>query len=368
MDLPSSRELDLEALLRKKDSQLAELTDEVNTLRQYLSTQPNASLTEPLSLPPALISLLLTHIDAASAESGIRSSSSTVNTALAQRAKLLQEENDELYELLKSSETGKLKEEVRGLRRAVNRVETALRESHQVIRLLSDELEKSCDIVVPPTRPVNASSRHTHVQAQTTGNPNGNGHGNGSGTTSGSVNKLPPTAPRAHKRPRLSEVRVSPATSSNALPRLQIQTRGRSASHHMESPDNSPLQSPDIRKTPSGKVESTMDDEQERARDRERERERGRSRERERERERETERRSRHRSPVAPREPRGRERERNRERDRGRERDRPRERERDRDRTSRRGGGHGRKGRSGGGGGGYGGSDRDRTLAERLGL
>jgi WTAP/Mum2p family len=148
MDLPSSRELDLEALLRKKDSQLAELTvcllvqhcfscllnsplgpcqDEVNTLRQYLSTQPNASLTEPLSLPPALISLLLTHIDAASAESGIRSSSSTVNTALAQRAKLLQEENDELYELLKSSETGKLKEEVRGLRRAVNRVETALR-------------------------------------------------------------------------------------------------------------------------------------------------------------------------------------------------------------------------------------------------
>jgi hypothetical protein len=148
MDLPSSRELELEALLRKKDSQLADLTvcpfvwcftlcplitsygcaqDEVNTLRQYLSTQPNPSLTEPLSLPPALISLLLTHIDAASAETGVRSSSSTVNTALAQRAKLLQEENDELYELLKSSETGKLKEEVRGLRRAVNKLETALR-------------------------------------------------------------------------------------------------------------------------------------------------------------------------------------------------------------------------------------------------
>ena len=145
MDLPSSRELELEALLRNKDSQLAELTvrtlvchlisfspgvipqDEVNTLRQYLSTQPNPSLTEPLSLPPALISLLMTHIDAAAAESNVRSSSSTVNTALAQRAKLLQEENDELYELLKSSETGKLKEEVRGLRRAVNRLETALR-------------------------------------------------------------------------------------------------------------------------------------------------------------------------------------------------------------------------------------------------
>lgn len=145
MDLPSSRELELEALLRRKDSQLAEVTvrfphsipvclpirsvvqDEVNTLRQYLSIQPNPSLTEPLSFPPALISLLLTQIDVLSAESSGRSSSSTVNTALAQRAKLLQEENDELYELLKSSETGKLKEEVRGLRRAANRLETALR-------------------------------------------------------------------------------------------------------------------------------------------------------------------------------------------------------------------------------------------------
>jgi hypothetical protein len=101
--------------------------DEVNTLRQYLSIQPDPSLTDPLPFPPALISLLLTQIDVLSAESSVRSSSSTVNTALAQRAKLLQEENDELYDLLKSSETGKLKEEVRGLRRAANRLETALR-------------------------------------------------------------------------------------------------------------------------------------------------------------------------------------------------------------------------------------------------
>ncbi|KAH9179850.1 hypothetical protein EDB89DRAFT_2217369 [Lactarius sanguifluus] len=228
MDLPSSRELELETLLRRKDTQLAELTDEVNTLRQYLSTQPNPSLTEPLSFPPALISLLLTQIDVLSAESSGRSSSSTVNTALAQRTKLLQEENDELYELLKSSETGKLKEEVRGLRRAANRLETALRESHQVIRSLSDELEKSYEIVLPPpARPVNASSRHTHqvpphMQAPSSANPNGNGHGSGNGN--GSVSKPPPTAPRAHKKLRLSEARASPATSSNALPRLQTQT------------------------------------------------------------------------------------------------------------------------------------------------
>ena len=234
-----------------------------------------------------------------------------------------------------------------------------------------DELEKSYEIVIPPIRPVNSSSRHTHqvpshLQVPTSGNPNGNGHGSGSG--GGALNKVPPTAPRAHKKPRLSETRTSPATSTNVLPRVQTHTSGRSASHHMDSPEDSPVQSPDTRKAPSGKAETVMDEEPERVRGREREP--GRSRDRERE----SERRSRHRSPAAPREPRDRERhrerDRDRDRDRDRERDRPRERERDRDRTSRRGGGHGRKGRSGagGGGGGYSGSDRDRTLAERMGL
>lgn len=40
---------------------------------------------------------------------------------------MLQEENDELYELLRYNETGKLKEEVRGLRRLVQRLQGALR-------------------------------------------------------------------------------------------------------------------------------------------------------------------------------------------------------------------------------------------------
>jgi hypothetical protein len=76
-----------------------------------------------------------------------------------------------------------------------------------------DELEKSYEIVIPPTRPANASSRHTqqapsHLQVPTSGNPNGNGHGSGSG--GGALNKVPPTAPRAHKKPRLSEARASP--------------------------------------------------------------------------------------------------------------------------------------------------------------
>lgn len=50
-----------------------------------------------------------------------------MTTALTQRVKVLQEENDELYELLKSSETGRLKDDVRALKRLVQKLEGALR-------------------------------------------------------------------------------------------------------------------------------------------------------------------------------------------------------------------------------------------------
>ena len=70
-----------------------------------------------------MLSLLLPHFNSAATKD---TSSNTVTTALTQRARLLQEENDELYELLKHSETGKLKDEVRGLRRVVAKLEDAL--------------------------------------------------------------------------------------------------------------------------------------------------------------------------------------------------------------------------------------------------
>lgn len=78
------------------------------------------------------MSVLLPHVNkaASSGELAGSSSSSTVNAALTQRVRLLQEENDELYDLLKQGETGKLKEEVRGLRRVVDRLEGALRGDH----------------------------------------------------------------------------------------------------------------------------------------------------------------------------------------------------------------------------------------------
>jgi hypothetical protein len=83
-------------------------------------------ITDPISLPPPLISLLLPHINDRSSAAA-PSSSGTVVQALTQRVKVLQEENDELYELLKTGETGRLKEDVRSLRRVVQKLEGALR-------------------------------------------------------------------------------------------------------------------------------------------------------------------------------------------------------------------------------------------------
>lgn len=99
--------------------------DEVTHLRQYLPNQLAPSVTEPISLPPPLVALLLPLIS--NREPTATPSSDTVNVALTQRVKVLQEENDELYELLKSGETGRLKEDVRSLRRVVRKLEGALR-------------------------------------------------------------------------------------------------------------------------------------------------------------------------------------------------------------------------------------------------
>jgi len=117
------------------------LQDEIVWLRQYVAKQPGPSTTEPLTLPPAFVSVLLPHINNAAnssnnsnsstniAGASTSGSSSTVTAALTQRVKLLQTENDELYDLLKHGETGKLKDEVRGLRRVVSKLEGALKGS-----------------------------------------------------------------------------------------------------------------------------------------------------------------------------------------------------------------------------------------------
>ncbi|KAF8914021.1 hypothetical protein CPB84DRAFT_1758174 [Gymnopilus junonius] len=216
MDLPSARELELEILLREKDVQLAEVTDEISALRRYLSKQPGPSTTDSITLPPALISFLLPHISNTEASTSA-SSSSTVNIALTQRARLLQEENNELYELLKHSETGNLKDEVRGLRKVVVKLEGALKESHQVITSLSTELEKAYETLRHTTRQnkSKASSQSHSPQDSHNSMPVVDGASNGH-----SASRPLPTEPRAHKRPRLSEPRprASPTRLAASLP------------------------------------------------------------------------------------------------------------------------------------------------------
>lgn len=59
--------------------------------------------------------------------------SATVTGGLNQRMRQLQEENHELYNLLKSTETGKLKDEVCSLRRAIAKLEGALKGPYDIL-------------------------------------------------------------------------------------------------------------------------------------------------------------------------------------------------------------------------------------------
>ncbi|KAH9853557.1 hypothetical protein C2E23DRAFT_868001 [Lenzites betulinus] len=368
MDLPMPRELELETLLRQRDAQVADLTDEVTHLRQFLANQPPPSTTEPTTIPPALMSLLLPHLNQPPTDA--TSGSSTVTTALVQRVKILQEENDELYELLKTAETGRLKEDVRALRRVVQKLEGALRESHQVIAGLSAELERSQDSLLQ------AHGRQPHRPHQPSPAPRNHQPPPHLTTATNGTGKLPPTGPRAHKKPRLSESQISPTSSNSPLP---IPPKP-----HLSAANATPRgMSHDGRgaadRKPADNVKMEVDDDA----------------------------RSRLRSPVLERDrPPHHDRERDKERDRDRpndrarnrdrERDRERDRDRDQDRSSRRngngggGGGGGRRGRrsnaaannsssnnnsnsnniSGNNGNNTNdhGNSADRTLAERMGL
>ncbi|GJE84094.1 WTAP/Mum2p family protein [Phanerochaete sordida] len=370
MDLPTPRELELETLLRQRDVQLADLTDEVTHLRQYLANQPVPTVTDPISLPPPLVSLLLPHINDRSAATSSSAPSSTVTQALTQRVKVLQEENDELYELLKTGETGRLKEDVRSLKRVVQKLEGALRDSHQVINSLSEELDKAQATILDSSRtkgyPGNPrnSSQSPAIRTNQNLSPHANQTPNGS-------SKLPPTGPRAHKKPRLSETPSAPPSSHGTQPAKGNRVHGGPSARRQETPDRSPRMS----SSNDRKVKMEVDDEErkpwspKRGHDHEQDRvERPADRDRDRERDHERERDRPQKDRV-------------RDRHTHRDRDRDRDRTRDFDRSKRNGayGGGGGGGSSGGGGGGgrrprrgsnansYS-SAADRTLKERMGL
>ncbi|KAJ8523418.1 hypothetical protein ONZ45_g138 [Pleurotus djamor] len=226
MDLPTPRELELEVSLRQRDVQVTELCDEVSRLRQYLATQPGPSATDPITLPPSFLSILLPQLEVSKPSAS--SKPSTVTAALTQKVKALQEENDELYTLLKYTETSKLKEEVESLRVTVTSLEKALQHSNSIITRLSQDQIAS--------RAAFASLRlASHSEAKSTNSdarPPSHVADNGSAR---SFSRPPPTGPKGHKRPRLSDTQpyhAAPRGNSSAPPSQnhyrKQESRGRS--------------------------------------------------------------------------------------------------------------------------------------------
>ncbi|KIY49331.1 hypothetical protein FISHEDRAFT_41535 [Fistulina hepatica ATCC 64428] len=275
MDLPTSREIELEICLRERDKQVAQLTDEVTRLRRYVAKQPGPSKTEPVTLSPVIASLLLPYL---AREPQPSSGSNTVTSALLQRAQLLQAENDELYDLLKKGETGKLKEEVRGLRRVVEKLECALKESHQVVTSLTTELDKAYETLAAQrdhnARPsASQSPGASYQQAHHASIPNGIPPG---------MNRAPPTGPRAHKKPRLSE----PAPSQQQQhrdrePPTHKSLSGGGRQKRRNADDGASAGNRDVRHSPmrerprSPELERTMRGDRDRAQVRDRENTRG---------------------------------------------------------------------------------------------
>lgn len=101
-------------------------------MRAFLPTLPSKpDPSQPLHLPPPLLALLA-NAAAQPNVSGVAPgtttlSSPSITAALMARVTALQQENDELYEHLKNSNVEKMETEVRVLRRAVRKLETALK-------------------------------------------------------------------------------------------------------------------------------------------------------------------------------------------------------------------------------------------------
>ncbi|TFK29389.1 hypothetical protein FA15DRAFT_632435 [Coprinopsis marcescibilis] len=242
MDLPSTRELELEALLQQRNSQISELNDEVSRLRRYVSTQSTPSDADSVTLPAPALAILGPHLRRSEKDS--TPGSSTVVNALIQRSRHLQEENDELYEILKLKETGKLKEEVRGLRRVVQRLEGGLRDSHKVINELSTELDKTYEALMTSSKQIQPSypPSDTRNPSRSPRNTFRDSASNHSSSAANGPHKLPPTGPRAYKKPRLSDPSPPPPSSRQPphAPHSSNQPRGAtigSTQSHNAGPD-----------------------------------------------------------------------------------------------------------------------------------
>ncbi|KDN38188.1 hypothetical protein RSAG8_09691, partial [Rhizoctonia solani AG-8 WAC10335] len=120
--LPSERELELETLVRQREKQICTLTDEISSLRRQLPGAFDPEDDAAICIPAPVLSLLaplVTHGPSTGTPAPL-------HAAITQRLRLLQTENDELYDLLRASESTRQREEVVGLRRTIKRLEGQL--------------------------------------------------------------------------------------------------------------------------------------------------------------------------------------------------------------------------------------------------
>jgi hypothetical protein len=140
MEIPTTRELELEVLVRQRDKHITDLQvccctsccpylttlqAQVASLKKRVSISEAPQDSQSVTLPPGWVSYLLPRIREAR-ERAVSSGSGAISTALVQRVKALQDENEELYNSLQSSETARLAERVYTLQRAVSKLEGAL--------------------------------------------------------------------------------------------------------------------------------------------------------------------------------------------------------------------------------------------------
>ncbi|KAH7105680.1 hypothetical protein BKA62DRAFT_400166 [Auriculariales sp. MPI-PUGE-AT-0066] len=206
--IPSARELELELVLTQRDARITELTDDLAALRIHLkapTAEPVSADDTPVALPPPIVSLLVNHL--AHNPDSSAASTSSVTTALTQRVQLLQEENDELYALLRRSETGKLREQVSNMQQVIERLEAALQDSHSIIKSLNGQLDKTCN-TLQSLQNAPSSSSPAAPRAMITSNTKSY-----AAAQAGTNSRNPPTGPRAQKRQRA-------ASPSNNGPRL----------------------------------------------------------------------------------------------------------------------------------------------------
>jgi hypothetical protein len=116
------------------------LQTELKTLRIEKKEPPKDEWQSEQAVSKVAMAILLPHlVNERNAALGTGSSSginhSGLVAALKQRASMLQEENDELYTVLRRAETGRLDEEAKGLRRLIGKLERSLKGEEALLRI-----------------------------------------------------------------------------------------------------------------------------------------------------------------------------------------------------------------------------------------